>query len=126
MFAGIVSLDNEPITERLRVALRSALSRRVDEEILEYARENVAFVRANTGALTTYSGLRHGEPDTVSLLAGQPLLSHESTEVDHERLDQALATGSFEPFRRARGTFCGAWFSDAGKTELCLFGIGHL
>lgn len=87
MFAGIVGLDNEPNAESLRTPLRSALSRRAYEEILVYEGENVSLVRASTGALTSYSGLRRDASGTVSLMAGQPLVSQGATEVDHERLN---------------------------------------
>lgn len=119
MFAGIMMFNpKRSVTAEYRKALLQNLSRRPNEEIVEVNREHIYTVRAKVGALTSYSGLLDLDPDSFSLLAGEPLGPAGDVAGDHELLHQELAEDSCSALRNCRGVFCGASYRQEGETPV--------
>lgn len=107
MFAGIVMLNSGwSVASEYKKALSCNLSRQPNEEITELDLQQAYMVRAKVGALNPYDGVLERNPDSVSLLAGEPLGPAGSVPADHELIHEDLAQGRYSTIRTCR---CVLW-----------------
>ena len=119
MFAGVMMFNPQRlVTSEYKKALFQNLSRRPNEEIIELSCQQTYMVRAKVGALTSYDGLLDRKPDSVSLLAGEPLGPAGNVAGDHELIHEDLEQGSYSILRNCRGVFCGASYREEGETPV--------
>jgi hypothetical protein len=127
MIAGVVSFDKKISTfPGLIPEMRNAFSFGQPNIEEPYVMENAFIIRANSGAITNYSGVSRYDKYTVSLLAGEPLMSRGGVEKDHVILTNAIAHNDFETLKTVRGVFCAVRYSEKEEPilELCSDKLG--
>lgn len=127
MFSGIVSLDkNRKIDSQSIIEMKNAFYCDNSLKVKEIVLENAFFLRANTKALTNYSGIYTNNKNTVSLMAGEPLLSKAGIENDHYSIVTALDQDNLNSLKSVRGVFCLARYKNDIMTvlDLCADKLG--
>ncbi|MBV6416780.1 MAG: hypothetical protein CMLOHMNK_01395 [Steroidobacteraceae bacterium] len=114
LFAGVIAREpvGSAIPDAVVAQLAHRLSRRPGERVDIDAGAGYAMASIDTGAFD--GGARRIDADSISLLAGDPLLgpdaSPERRAEDFDRLHAAWAHGDEGSLAEARGAFCAAHF----------------
>ena len=127
MIAGVVSLNNKyKIDPQLINEMRKTFFCNKSLKIKELDLENAFLLRLNMGALTDYSGVYNDGKDSVSLIAGEPLITTGGIESDHKLITDALFKKKFEILKNSRGVFCVAQYkrTDSPLLQLCADKLG--
>ncbi|HEX8845380.1 MAG TPA: asparagine synthase-related protein [Pyrinomonadaceae bacterium] len=122
ILAGIYSRDDKvPVPDSMSSALKRLVSRNAGDEVTVYEDRRCYFVKVDVGALGE-PGHHTDSDNSVSLLAGEPLLSDngarqwQSREQDLKLIHEELARGEFHALTRAQGVFCAINYQPASAT----------
>ena len=110
IIAGIYVRDEKrEIPERIRGDLKKLISRRADEELFVFESDRVFFVKAETGAFGDAGIFCADAENSISILAGEPLLADAdagSRALDLRRIHESLARKNTEILAAAQGVYC--------------------
>lgn len=90
-------------------------------DVVEESLPSACFLRANTKSLTQYDGITK-KNGIISAIAGEPLLTKNGIEIDHQVLSESLYNGDIEDLQRTRGVFFTVLFSSIDKPKLIICG----
>ena len=122
ILAGIFSrVHAHPCPDSICQALRRAISRAPDDEILTFKDDHSYLLKVEVGAYGE-AAFHRDEQGAVSMLAGEPLLdargsdSWQSRTRDLESLHEKWKRGDWSTLARARGVFCAAHYQPRTAT----------
>ncbi len=125
ILAGILSRNASlTVPDSAREELRRLVSRKASDEVKEFGDARCCLLKVDIGVYGE-PGVLADEAGCVSLLAGEPLLSHDESDAwrsrteDLARLHEAWSAGEWDVLRQARGTFCAAHY-DARNGRLSI------
>lgn len=125
MFAGIFSRhEDQPLPESVCHGLRRVISRDLKDEVRTFRDHRCFFAKVDIGAFGD-STFRVDESDSVSVIAGDPLLglggndARQSRANELDRLHTSWNQYDWQLLNRARGVFCAAHYQpNTGKLFL--------
>lgn len=101
-------------------AFRSAISRNPSDSIQSYEDQSVCLFKIDAGAYGS-PAFRQGPSGSVSMLIGEPLLSHSESGAgtsrarDLEILHHALDKGNWDILKNSQGSFAGIYYGSSSR-----------
>lgn len=125
LFAGIFNRNRESaLPESACETMRHIVSRGPQQDVSVFKDDRCFLVKVDIGAYGE-AALRVDEGGSVSMMAGESLLTSEKENISHGRaydlklLHESWLKGSWEMLRQATGVFCAAHYNRRTE-ELCL------
>jgi hypothetical protein len=111
LIAGILSRNNQPLSDSACARLRQSISRNPADEVKVFEDHSSFFAKVDVGAFGE-PGFIVDQSGALSLMAGEPLLANrEAASVSNRQQDLAVIhdqclKGNWDVLREADGTFC--------------------